>query len=307
MSCCSCEDFNYIYLLQEREFIKSNENVYKVGKTKQTIQKRLKNYAKGSKLLFFMECNNCDIMEKEILKLFKEKFKLRAEFGTEHFEGNKNEMIKILFDKIYEDILTNNNCKNNEVTKNDNVNNNEVTKNENVNKNEITKNDNINNTLSKNVKVEIEKNEKIKVIKSLINILDNKNKIKQDKIQNNKLIENEVQDIDNVDNIQCEIFETIYVNNIKRFKCPCGKTFQRKLFLHNHQNGKIGCSEYDKKIIEKQNKIEEEINEKRVLICKLCNNNYSTKSSLNRHLKICENKKINNMTDITNLILKIIE
>lgn len=32
----------YIYLLQEREFIKTNENIYKIGKTKQENCKRFK-------------------------------------------------------------------------------------------------------------------------------------------------------------------------------------------------------------------------------------------------------------------------
>jgi len=32
----------YIYLLQEREFIKTKENIYKLGKTKQENLKRIK-------------------------------------------------------------------------------------------------------------------------------------------------------------------------------------------------------------------------------------------------------------------------
>lgn len=35
---------NYIYLLQEREFIKTNENVYKVGMTKKENHKRFNQY-----------------------------------------------------------------------------------------------------------------------------------------------------------------------------------------------------------------------------------------------------------------------
>ena len=55
----------YIYLLQEREFIKTNENIYKVGMTKQENLKRLKQYPKDSVLLFQMICINCNDMEKK--------------------------------------------------------------------------------------------------------------------------------------------------------------------------------------------------------------------------------------------------
>ena len=39
---------NYIYLLQEREFIKTKENVYKIGMTKKENHKRFNQYPKGS-------------------------------------------------------------------------------------------------------------------------------------------------------------------------------------------------------------------------------------------------------------------
>ena len=61
----------YIYLLQEREFIKTNENIFKIGKTKQANNKRFSNYPNGSILLFQMICNNCDILEKQIIRTLK--------------------------------------------------------------------------------------------------------------------------------------------------------------------------------------------------------------------------------------------
>ena len=55
---------NYIYLLQEREFIKTKENVYKIGRTKKENYKRFHQYPKGSVLLFQMICNNCENIDK---------------------------------------------------------------------------------------------------------------------------------------------------------------------------------------------------------------------------------------------------
>ena len=47
------EEKEYIYLLQEREFFRKKENVYKIGKTKQLNYKRFNSYPKGS-ILFFL-------------------------------------------------------------------------------------------------------------------------------------------------------------------------------------------------------------------------------------------------------------
>ena len=90
----------YIYLLQEREFIKTLENIYKIGKSKQENLKRIQNYPNGTELIIQSECDNCDIVEKELIKIFKEKFIQRTDIGTEYFEGDKYKMRKIIFDYI---------------------------------------------------------------------------------------------------------------------------------------------------------------------------------------------------------------
>ena len=85
---------NYIYLLQEREFIQSNVSVYKIGRTKQEHNKRLSQYPKGSVLLFRMICSNCIDMEKNIISLFKENYIHRKDIGSEYFEGDHKAMMK---------------------------------------------------------------------------------------------------------------------------------------------------------------------------------------------------------------------
>jgi hypothetical protein len=82
-----------IYLLIEREFIISNQTVYKIGKTTQENFKRFNAYPKDSQLLFYRVCQFCN-NEKKIIKLFKTKYKQRTDFGTEYFEGNFQQMIK---------------------------------------------------------------------------------------------------------------------------------------------------------------------------------------------------------------------
>lgn len=91
---------NYIYLLQEREFITTNQNIYKLGKTKQENLQRFKQYPKGSKLLLQQVCDDCDILETELIRDFKNKYKHRRDIGNEYFEGDYNDMIKDIHNKI---------------------------------------------------------------------------------------------------------------------------------------------------------------------------------------------------------------
>jgi hypothetical protein len=93
-------NIQYIYLLQEREFIRLNETIYKLGKTTQPNHTRFKQYPKNSILLLQLICNDCNHTEKELIKLFKDKFIQRTDIGTEYFEGNYKEMIRYITDII---------------------------------------------------------------------------------------------------------------------------------------------------------------------------------------------------------------
>ena len=90
------ESNGYIYLLQEREFIKTGEPVYKLGKTTTTIQQRLQGYPKGSRLILCIEVEDCHEREKKLLDKFKREFKLRKDIGNEYFEGDKQTMMKYI-------------------------------------------------------------------------------------------------------------------------------------------------------------------------------------------------------------------
>jgi hypothetical protein len=88
---------NYIYLLQEREFIKTKENIYKVGMTKKENHERFNQYPKSSILLFQIICNDCKNIERHVVKKFKETFKQRKDIGNEYFEGDYKNMIGIIY------------------------------------------------------------------------------------------------------------------------------------------------------------------------------------------------------------------
>jgi hypothetical protein len=73
-----------------------------VGKTRQLNFERFKQYPKGSIVLLYSECYDCDMSEYLILSMLRDKFKKCPGYGAEYFEGNLKEMKfeinKILYD-----------------------------------------------------------------------------------------------------------------------------------------------------------------------------------------------------------------
>lgn len=76
---------------------------YKIGMTQRKLKERLKEYWSKTELLYSFQTSNVKNVELEILKYFKNKYKIAL--GRERFYGNKDEMIEDL--KMIE-----NHCKN---------------------------------------------------------------------------------------------------------------------------------------------------------------------------------------------------
>lgn len=79
-------------MLKEREFIKTSEEVYKIGRTKRRPEERAKEYPKGSKLIWEKEVINCVEVERRIKDKFDNEFKNRRDIGREYYEGDEREM-----------------------------------------------------------------------------------------------------------------------------------------------------------------------------------------------------------------------
>ena len=88
---------SHIYLIREREFIRLNEPVYKLGKTTQDGLKRSAQYPKGSSIEIHLRTNNCHAAETELLKYFRSSFIARTDFGAEYFEGDVQMMLVEIF------------------------------------------------------------------------------------------------------------------------------------------------------------------------------------------------------------------
>ena len=91
-------NLEYIYILHERTFIQTNNNIYKIGRTT-NINTRLNGYTKGSKLLFTLPCKNSTNLETKILNYLKNnnKYYQCKEYGTEYF--------KCILDNLIDDII----------------------------------------------------------------------------------------------------------------------------------------------------------------------------------------------------------
>ena len=86
-----------IYLLKTRESIRMNEDIYKIGRTK-NMKNRLSQYPKGSEFITTMKVNDQRMCERVLLYTFKDKFKQREDMGNEYFEGNLDQMKSVLCD-----------------------------------------------------------------------------------------------------------------------------------------------------------------------------------------------------------------
>ena len=84
----------YCYLLIEREFVKTKENIYTIGRTRRMIEQRFEEYPKGSKLIEHKEVSDCVVAEAALIKHFDKMFIKRRDIGNEYYEGDINLITK---------------------------------------------------------------------------------------------------------------------------------------------------------------------------------------------------------------------
>ena len=83
----------HIYMILEREFISNSDiKVVKIGRTI-NLKSRMKQYPKGSSILYSTTCKNILESEKELVNIFENTFEHRLDFGKEYFKGNVEDMI----------------------------------------------------------------------------------------------------------------------------------------------------------------------------------------------------------------------
>lgn len=91
---------NFVYLIREREFVRLNENVYKLGKTTQLPNSRLQGYPKSSQVILFIDVFDCHQTEKRLIQTFDQQFECRRDIGREYYQGDLNAMKRTFFNII---------------------------------------------------------------------------------------------------------------------------------------------------------------------------------------------------------------
>ena len=110
----------YIYLIKPREFVRINEKVYKIGKSKQARLSRIKSYPKGTELILQIQFPNCGTAERHLIKQFRTLFKEYRDsdgekLGNEYFVGDVKEMSKAVLE--YHSLIVHKNETLNDVVK----------------------------------------------------------------------------------------------------------------------------------------------------------------------------------------------
>jgi hypothetical protein len=83
----------HIYVVKEREFIKTNENIYKIGRSK-NIVRRMPSYPKDSLIYLILYSPNVVESEKALIMHFDKLFIKRTDIGYEYYEAAEKELMK---------------------------------------------------------------------------------------------------------------------------------------------------------------------------------------------------------------------
>lgn len=82
-------------MVKEREFIKTDEAIYKIGKST-NIKSRMPSYPKNS--IIYGIVYSCDVhkAEKDLIRHFDERFKQRPDIGREYYELCKDDTVPMV-------------------------------------------------------------------------------------------------------------------------------------------------------------------------------------------------------------------
>ena len=88
----------HIYIIREREFLKTGEKIYKIGKST-CVKRRMMAYPKGSRIELIIHLHgNIHEHERLILKTLQNNVKQRTDIGSEYFECKLKKIKKLLYE-----------------------------------------------------------------------------------------------------------------------------------------------------------------------------------------------------------------
>ena len=97
-------DPGHIYVIREREFLKTKEHIYKIGKST-CVKKRMMSYPKGSQIELIMYVpNDVHGHERRLLHILRKQCKKREDIGMEYFEVKLKSIKNIIYESFYSSV-----------------------------------------------------------------------------------------------------------------------------------------------------------------------------------------------------------
>lgn len=255
----------YVYLLQEREFVRIDEPTYKIGMTRQeNPYDRLNAYPKGSKILVICCVEDSKNVENSIKQSFDELFGCSSQYGREYYTGDVDLMRRKLFEIVnesyekYENLV----CAPMEIE-------------DNIETEDYTPMDVDEDNVDED-NTEDEKETEISIIK--LDTIATETKIKTNS-KTKYRCDRCGKQFKTKQYLSQHISRRTTPCDKKIYCTDCGKIFKDKKGLTQHKKRKTPCSPEENTINQK----DDNPNNK----CDKCDGTYSTPSNLKRHQKTC--------------------
>ena len=95
------QNHKYCYLIKEREFVKTGESIYRIGKSSFGYKHRIAKCPKNSVVFVIAKVYDCNISLKNIIKHFNKLFKKRTDLGKHCYQGDINSIIRAFNNVAY--------------------------------------------------------------------------------------------------------------------------------------------------------------------------------------------------------------
>ena len=92
--------FQGLYVIQTRECVDANNDVYKIGQSK-NIGKALQKYPDGSKVFLVIECPNAAQHKNKIIRIFKKDSETETTYGKDFLKYDINMIFNLVNDYAY--------------------------------------------------------------------------------------------------------------------------------------------------------------------------------------------------------------
>ena len=88
--CLLCKMNGFIYLVQIKEFVNNNEEIYKVGTICEDnpIAKIVQRYPQGSEIQFGLSVKNYKLSKEKAISIFTQNYEQMKQYGDEYFKGD---------------------------------------------------------------------------------------------------------------------------------------------------------------------------------------------------------------------------